>query len=552
MIGLPNLAALLTPNAGVMEDVGPSTPPVAPVAAPAPPVAPPVAPVNVPAPVHPSGLAQTSAALKQLLPVLLSTIALKKGGPIAANQVLGGFAAQAEEKRKQDAEQQKLASEMLGKQQDFALKAATLQNTQSSAIETFVQHLQNDLSGVTDPATFASTVKQAGEFAHQVYGVDPGLITNRFTYDNTKKLKKDKDEAAALITQLQSMHKDDFNDLVDQGATVTFQGQRKPLKDVLALAGLDVQSVSGDTIKPETGILPVGTEAQTRMAAVETAKKAAKAAGKPFTQTDAMIAADEASRQWKKTHQVATNTTGEVSSDPKDIAAGIADGTLPPTLATQGNAKERFAIAATLKRTGVNLSSLISNWLGTQRAIASLNSNQQIRLVENIDKASDSLDKVDTLNQQLTQAMPRGQFKTFNRAALAVAKSGAWGQQAAQAANLLEGQIADLTAEIANVYMGGNSPTDHGLELASKNLNSSWDQTTLTSAINQARYNLNLAQNSRNDLLTRFGAPGTIVPTTESVSSGGFTFSKSPDGTWSTAQGGVFERQADGTFKRIK
>ena len=63
-------------------------------------------------------------------------------------------------------------------------------------------------------------------------------------------------------------------------------------------------------------------------------------------------------------------------------------------------------------------------------------------------------------------------------------------------ATALEAQIADITSELGNVYMGGNSPTDHSLSLAQKNLSGDWNKETFEEALKQTRLNLKIRQNS--------------------------------------------------------
>ena len=79
---------------------------------------------------------------------------------------------------------------------------------------------------------------------------------------------------------------------------------------------------------------------------------------------------------------------------------------------------------------------------------------------------------------------------------MAAARQGALGPQAQQIATQLEAQIADVTSELANVYMGGNSPTDHALGLATKNLQANWSLEQLRSALDLSRKNLQIRSNS--------------------------------------------------------
>ena len=76
------------------------------------------------------------------------------------------------------------------------------------------------------------------------------------------------------------------------------------------------------------------------------------------------------------------------------------------------------------------------------------------------------------------------------------AKNGAYGQNAASIATQLDGQITDVTSELGNVYMGGNSPTDHALQLAGKNLQANWSEKVLLDMTKLARTNLQYRRNS--------------------------------------------------------
>ena len=53
-----------------------------------------------------------------------------------------------------------------------------------------------------------------------------------------------------------------------------------------------------------------------------------------------------------------------------------------------------------------------------------------------------------------------------------------------------------MTSELGNVYMGGNSPTDHALTLAAKNLSADWSEGQLRAALTLARTNLRIRANS--------------------------------------------------------
>jgi hypothetical protein len=195
------------------------------------------------------------------------------------------------------------------------------------------------------------------------------------------------------------------------------------------------------------------------------------------------------------------------------VAEGIKNGTVSPEiLLSSRSTAQGIALQAELQKLGVDANKMTREWTATKRAITSLNGAQQIRLAEVINKASESLDKVEELNKAWTDVGARSGIKILNRASLRAAQNGAYGPEAASVAQRLDAQIADVTSELAQGIMGGNSPTDHAFELAKKNLSADWTQAVLNDAIKQARYNLNLAQNARNDILEKMGVQSTQVP----------------------------------------
>jgi hypothetical protein len=176
--------------------------------------------------------------------------------------------------------------------------------------------------------------------------------------------------------------------------------------------------------------------------------------------------------------------------DADAIADAIVDGSQPPDLSRLYGAGAH--VRASLARKGYNLTAATQDWQAMQKFIATSNGPQQVKMRQNIDNASHSLDVID----QLAQEWQGGRFPALNRGRLAAAKSGLLGQNAQQIAQRLEQQIADVTGELANVYMGSNSPTDQAIQLAKENLQSDWSLPTLQSAIKLGRQNLKIRQNS--------------------------------------------------------
>lgn len=194
----------------------------------------------------------------------------------------------------------------------------------------------------------------------------------------------------------------------------------------------------------------------------------------------------------------------------KKVAQGYADGTISiDHLQATRQTSIGTAVLAELHDMGFNEAKAMSEWIGTKAAIRSLNGSQQIQLAQALTKASSSLDRLDALNAQWGTLGARLGLKALGHVELKAAQNGSHGAEAQSVAQLLEGQIADVTAEIGQALMKGNSPTDKGLELAAKNLSADWTQKMLTDAIRQVRYNLNLAQHARNDMLQQLGVQGT-------------------------------------------
>ncbi len=182
---------------------------------------------------------------------------------------------------------------------------------------------------------------------------------------------------------------------------------------------------------------------------------------------------------------------GVGSSDIKETVAGMKDGTLPPQL--PGRASPAYnAIMAEAHRQGFDLATAATDWQATQMHVATLNGAQQTRMAQAIDNAAHSLDVIDNLADEWNG----GRFPALNKVTLAAAKNGAMGAKAQQIATKLDAQIADVTSELANVYMGGNSPTDHALSLAAKNLQADWTRDQLKSATALSRKNLQIRSNS--------------------------------------------------------
>lgn len=232
------------------------------------------------------------------------------------------------------------------------------------------------------------------------------------------------------------------------------------------------------------------------------AQAATNAANRPAPQpTTASLAADAANptsptatqsaAALGKIHSAQASPAATPPSDVKEAIAGMRDGTIPPQLPGRAS-KDYTALMAEAHRQGYDLERAATDWVATQKHIATLNGSQQTRLNQSINALPDLLDSVDSLASQ----WKGGNFPLLNKANLALAKNGAYGDKAATIARQLDSQIADVTADLGSVYMGGNSPTDHALDLAGKSLSGDWSEQVLHDMVSLARKNVTIRKNS--------------------------------------------------------
>lgn len=234
-------------------------------------------------------------------------------------------------------------------------------------------------------------------------------------------------------------------------------------------------------------------------AATETAEKATKTAEQtPGTPEYAAMLRREGDVARVKAAGSATGnpraTGGASNTDVGLLADAIEQGNQPPD--TKGFYRLAGPVKAELQKRGYDFTTANKDWQATQRNIATLNGPQQTRLRQAAETAYHSLDIIDELSDKLQAMAPqfKGTVPEINRASLAILKRlpGEPGSVARQ----LEAEISDVTSEIGNVYMGGNSPTDHSLTLAAKNLSGNWSYKQLRDATALARRNLAIRRNS--------------------------------------------------------
>lgn len=189
--------------------------------------------------------------------------------------------------------------------------------------------------------------------------------------------------------------------------------------------------------------------------------------------------------------QLRSNGTGD-RDDVRENAAGIIDGSLPPDMTRfYGKASK---VEAELHRHGYNLVAAKRDWEAVTRHISTLNGPQQTRIMENVNALHEMIPKISDAYDEWQGTKLPGGFRAYNKAAL-LAASQVPGENGKKAQNLIT-YINDAVSETGQIYMGGNSPTDHALQMAEKNLQGDWNPETFKSSLDILESNLAIRRNS--------------------------------------------------------
>lgn len=174
--------------------------------------------------------------------------------------------------------------------------------------------------------------------------------------------------------------------------------------------------------------------------------------------------------------------------DAIDTAQGIMSGVLPPDQSTF-SFRDRTVGMAEMARNKFNLSDANNEWKATQKFLSSMNSEKQVRLRQAITSVREALTGLSQLNNEVGKS----ELAPLNSAQLTIrANSGD------PLAVKYLGQINIIRDELAQVFMGGNSPTDKALDLASQTLKGNWSNKQLQSAIDNINTNLQYRENAIN------------------------------------------------------
>jgi len=190
-----------------------------------------------------------------------------------------------------------------------------------------------------------------------------------------------------------------------------------------------------------------------------------------------------------KTNATANKGVGQsANQDVQSLADGIEKGLVAPDPA-QVSFRDRTPVNAELTRRGFNLQQANQEWKATQKFLSSMNSEKQIRLRQAISSVTDALDNIDKLNNEYQ----RTGYSPINKAKLAFDAS-----TGNELAARYIAQLSIIQDELAQVYMGGNSPTERALDLAGKMMKGDYSVKQLNAVLGELRNNLRYRVNAIN------------------------------------------------------
>lgn len=177
------------------------------------------------------------------------------------------------------------------------------------------------------------------------------------------------------------------------------------------------------------------------------------------------------------------------------IAEGMKQGTIAPD--PEGlNRQGLYAdVVGKLASDGVNFNVMRQQYLAQKRLINTENSPQGVRLDIAVRSGLAMYDKVDALSTQW-DGLGLG---LLSRANLKLATEGAKGPEAQKLALLLNGQIAQLTSDVATVEQNGMTPTNEARDVAKTGLESWWGDKSIHAMTAQGRANMRIRDTARKE-----------------------------------------------------
>ena len=174
----------------------------------------------------------------------------------------------------------------------------------------------------------------------------------------------------------------------------------------------------------------------------------------------------------------------------EQITEGIKGGRLSPRIRDYG-LRASARIAASAERKGMNLTTMESELNAVQRWISSTNSVGQVRFRQVIDSLLGSLENLEKINEEFS----RTGWTPANAAEILAARTGTNPKKRDIASQYLT-QIKQIQAELGQVFMGGNSPTDRALKLAESSINENFGYDQMKSVLATIKDNVRFRANA--------------------------------------------------------
>ena len=178
----------------------------------------------------------------------------------------------------------------------------------------------------------------------------------------------------------------------------------------------------------------------------------------------------------------------------QELVSAIMRGDSPPIPPNNPRTKDIQMVLAGLGALGFDNTKAVQDWTSMQKRLQSMNSTQQVRLFQAVGAMEGSVEQADRLYKEWQSTGLASGFSIFNKAAL-VASANLPGEKGAVARTLLS-HIEDMSAELATIYRGGNSPTDAAFASAQKSLSAYWNPETFQRNLELIRQNLRIRKNT--------------------------------------------------------
>lgn len=231
--------------------------------------------------------------LKQLVPMILAGIAGRQGGPRAAAGALRGLARAAERRRLLEAQ----AAEQAATEEERQFRRRQYAQQQQERAAAFLLDAQDQIGKLPDAASRARALEMYEEMGTRVFGLPPGSLRHGAIAPLPDTAKADAQEATRVLGELQRQYGDQFDALLEMGATVPFKGKPTPIRDLQALTGVAVSDPSGAPVARKKPT-PAPTYNEDWYIAEALAAAEEKNDGRPLTRGQKLQAAASGRQRW--------------------------------------------------------------------------------------------------------------------------------------------------------------------------------------------------------------------------------------------------------------